>query len=249
MEEKDNKSFWAIITAPVLYSKELSDKSKILYGVISNLTKQKGYCYAHNSTLAEELGWGERTVQDCIKQLEDAGFISRVNEFIEKNISVRKIFLVPQQYTACPPGSTLHGSPAVACTHNEVTNKVIKKTAAPRKKQIDPQHAQAAAEHELDSLFRWERLIKIWRTEEDSTFQRRAAKKHFWPMDGNVQEEIVIFVESLGTDVKLLQKSWIGPMLKDGLLTVENIKKEVEKRKGFNKTGSGIKQPGFFGEE
>ena len=61
-------------------------------------------------------------------------------------------------------------------------------------------------------------------------------------MDGIVQEEIVNFVESLGADVKHLQKAWIGPMLKDGLFTLENIKKELEKRKSFtqNKPKGGV---------
>jgi len=260
MEDKENKSFWAIITAPVLYSKELSDKSKILYGVISNLTKQKGYCYAHNATLAEELGWGERTVQDCIKQLENAGFISRVNEFVEKNISVRKIFLVPQQYTACPPGSTLHGTPAVACTHNEVSNEVDKvlinnnKSRKRSSKKIDPQHKEASAAFELESLARWNELTQLWFTGENPHGLKGTYRKYFVDLGTEGQESLLNVVRSFRDDTKYLFNVWIGMTFKQDCMNEQFLKeaienaKEIEKRKNPAKPGQ-YKKPSFFGNE
>ena len=259
MTEKDNKSFWSIITAPVLYHKELSDKSKILFGVISNLTKQKGYCYAHNSTLAEELGWGERTVQDCIKQLETAGFVKRISELVEKNVSVRKIYIITHpQNSAGDPGSTLLGAPAAACTHNEVINEVNKLiNYAPKKrspKKIDPQHKQAQVEHEIGSLTRWQELTQLWFTGENPHGLKGTFKKYFLPLSQQEQEQILNMVKSFGEDSVHLFNIWIGQTFKENKMNEEFLKesiqrqKEIAKRKNSSQTGK-YKKPSFFGNE
>jgi hypothetical protein len=233
MEEKE-KSFWCIITAPVLYCKEISDKSKILYGVISNLTKQKGYCYAHNATLAEELGWGERTVQDCIKQLIDAGFVSREIEYKDKQVSVRKIRVI----TTPDPGSTLHEVPAAACTHNIVTNEVIKKRTPSRKKTTDPFLEQAVLEGELDARTRWNRITSLWITSESEATLAGTFKNHFLPLGKEVQMSIVEMVEAFGSDVEYLEKVWISTAFKNKCMNTQSLKKDIEKAKRFSKPKS-----------
>lgn len=68
-------SYWAVLTAPLLESTEVTDGAKLFYAQISRRTKTEGYCWASNRTLSEELGVTERTITRYVAELEAAGFI------------------------------------------------------------------------------------------------------------------------------------------------------------------------------
>ena len=72
------KNFYAVITAPILYSKELNARQKLLFAVITNMSNQKGYCFASNSHLAEITQTSTRTIQRDLEALEKLGFLGRV---------------------------------------------------------------------------------------------------------------------------------------------------------------------------
>jgi hypothetical protein len=62
-------SYYAIIPAEVRYDKELSDKAKLLYGEITALTNEKGFCWATNGHFAELYNCHETTISKLIQQL------------------------------------------------------------------------------------------------------------------------------------------------------------------------------------
>ena len=74
--EAMQSSYWAVITAPVLESRKLSDGAKLFYAEISRRTNQRGYCWASNQSLAEALSLGERSVSRYVSELEAEGFIT-----------------------------------------------------------------------------------------------------------------------------------------------------------------------------
>src|SRR5690625_7071223 len=51
--ESLKKSYYAIIPANVRYDKNLTNGAKLLYGEITALCNQEGYCWASNSYFAE----------------------------------------------------------------------------------------------------------------------------------------------------------------------------------------------------
>ena len=71
------KNYYAIIPASVRYDDELSDGTKLLYGEITALSNEKGYCWASDSYFAELYNVSKSTIQRRFKQLEEKGYIKR----------------------------------------------------------------------------------------------------------------------------------------------------------------------------
>lgn len=86
--ENHSKNWYAVITAPVLYNKNLSDKQKLLIAVISNLSNEKGYCFASNQYLADVLGCDKLTISRHLSALEKEGYLNRVI-VLDENGSVK----------------------------------------------------------------------------------------------------------------------------------------------------------------
>lgn len=72
----ENKSWYAVITAEVLYAEDLNPRQKLLMAVISNLSNEKGYCFATNGRLGELVGAHKVTISTDIKELEERGFLT-----------------------------------------------------------------------------------------------------------------------------------------------------------------------------
>ncbi len=73
--EEYKPNYYAIIPANVRYDKEISPNAKLLYGEITSLCNQKGYCWATNEYFSSLYGVSDRTIQNLIKQLSDKEYI------------------------------------------------------------------------------------------------------------------------------------------------------------------------------
>lgn len=70
------RSYYAIIPANVRYDKELTPNAKLLYGEITALTNEKGYCWATNNYFAELYDVSKVSISKWINQLADKGYIN-----------------------------------------------------------------------------------------------------------------------------------------------------------------------------
>lgn len=93
--EEQQRSYYAIIPANVRYDKDLAPNAKLLYGEITALCNEKGYCWASNQYFAELYNVSDRTIKNWISQLVDKGYIQRSVKYREgtKEIEKRKLLI------------------------------------------------------------------------------------------------------------------------------------------------------------
>ena len=89
------KSYYAIIPANVRYDKDLTDGAKLLYGEITALCNEKGYCWASDTYFMDLYKVSRSTIQRWFHQLESKGYIKRVIKYKDgtKEIEQRYTYL------------------------------------------------------------------------------------------------------------------------------------------------------------
>lgn len=94
MENK--KSYYAIIPANVRYDEDLTPNAKLLYGEVTALCNEKGYCWANNSYFADLYGVSNVSISKWINQLVKQGYLSSEIKYKEgsKEILYRYLRLV-----------------------------------------------------------------------------------------------------------------------------------------------------------
>lgn len=94
MENK--KSYYAIIPANVRYDDDLTMGARLLYGEITALCNEKGYCWATNNYFAKLYNVGKQTISNWIQSLVRKNYIKTEMEYQEnsKQIKNRKIYIV-----------------------------------------------------------------------------------------------------------------------------------------------------------
>lgn len=153
-------SYYAIIPAEVRYDPDLPPNAKLLYGEITALCNETGYCWATNRYFAELYGVSVRSVQNWITALNEKKYIqikmskktnietedSRLISIIaphEKNfMPPRKKFHTPNEKNFIPPHEKNF-------THNNTSKNITFNNMAHKKKETP----KATPSFDLDEFF------------------------------------------------------------------------------------------------
>lgn len=97
MALEDKKSYYAIIPASVRYDTRLCANSKLLYGEITALCNEKGYCWASNKYFADLYNVSKTSISKWISALERTGYINIRFKYKENTneIEYRYIYIIP----------------------------------------------------------------------------------------------------------------------------------------------------------
>lgn len=95
--EEQQKAYYAIIPAEVRYDKDLPPNAKLLYGEITALCNDKGYCWASNQYFADLYHSSISAVQKWVSALVKKGYINLELVYKEgtKQILQRKLYITP----------------------------------------------------------------------------------------------------------------------------------------------------------
>ena len=91
--EKQQRSYYAIIPANVRYDKDLAPNAKLLYGEITSLCNEKGYCWASNQYFAELYGVSVLSVKRWVNSLVTKGYVYKTLTYKPNSKEVDKRIL------------------------------------------------------------------------------------------------------------------------------------------------------------
>ena len=101
-----NKSYYAIIPANIRYDDDLTPNAKLMYGEITALSNEQGYCYGTNKYFANLYTVSTVSVSNWIKQLNDKEYIRVKYMYMPgtTQIKERRIFIsTPLKKSLIPP--------------------------------------------------------------------------------------------------------------------------------------------------
>lgn len=154
MSEEIKPAFYAIIPADVRYDCSLKPNAKLLYGEITALCNEKGYCWAGNEYFAKLYGVNLKTISSWISQLVSKKYLDRemVYKPDTKEIDSR-ILKLPMLY----PLSIKNGIPSPRnngegeTPQNEDVTEQKSKSTPSTKKRI-PLHQKAEENITIDYI-------------------------------------------------------------------------------------------------
>jgi DNA-binding PadR family transcriptional regulator len=101
----EGPSYFSVVPADVRYDKRLKPNAKLMYGEITALCNQEGYCWAGNDYFAGLYEVSKETISRWISQLKDYGYISV--EVFPNDGNKRRIAIAQKVKTYCQKNQDL----------------------------------------------------------------------------------------------------------------------------------------------
>ena len=258
MEQEDKQySYYMVLPAEVWSSEVLSNNAKLLFGHLQVMSQLKKYCFAWNKNLSKAMKVSENVISDCLKELDENGFITRQLIYGEntKQVIERRIYVnvgitgtAHKNNPQASPQKPLRGLPTKTTMDNTTSINTRTTTVVAseygftsEKEQIKIHKAILRTENNLN----WEKLLSVWQTNEFAGTLKKIKTSYWDKLEIGTQQSILQMVEDLGSDKEYLQKIWISDCFKNKKMNSVSLKKEIELQKlrgssGPNKPGHGL---------
>lgn len=181
-----HRSYFAIIPADVRYDKKLTANAKLLYGEITALANEKGYCWAGDRYFAELYDVSKTTIQSWIKALTDNGYITKELIYREgtKEILNRYIRIVAyptQENLGTPTQENLRDNNT---SFNNTFNKTNKEEVETSSRKYSDEHFRLASklqnnliddfpkEMKKSDLDKWADVIRLMEEKDQHTIEQ-----------------------------------------------------------------------------
>ena len=98
MPEESTRSYYAVIPSFIRYDQDLTPNAKLLYGEITALSNENGFCWASNDYFAKLYNVSKRSVIEWIQSLAKRGYINIeiIYEENSKKIS-KRLLKIPSE--------------------------------------------------------------------------------------------------------------------------------------------------------
>lgn len=94
----EHRGYYAIIPANVRYDKRLKPNTKLLYGEITALCNERGFCWAGNEYFADLYGVNKETISRWVSDLIKFGYLNREIIYKEGTNQIINRYLRINQY-------------------------------------------------------------------------------------------------------------------------------------------------------
>lgn len=215
MTTNEKPKYFSVTPADVRYDDRLQLGARFLYGEISVLSNQNGYCWAGDSYFSKLYNVDNRTIQRWLMVLEECGYITRTVKYKEGSKEIEKRFirlredLMPDNYPEKPKKRVKNETTyRHECQGGTDINVVDNNTRYNNKERAKCTSASSkkADEEELESNF--EKLWKLYPNKKGKVPALRAYKrvmKHGGTTNRDIQNGIVAYARlNAGTDKKYI---------------------------------------------
>jgi hypothetical protein len=145
----ENKSYYAVIPATVRYDERLKLLSRMLYGEITALCNERGYCWASNAYFAELYGMSIKSISRSVNELKECGYINVELQFKETKEVDKRIIrisnpmdkIVATYGQNCPGGMDKNVQDNITLNNTiniEELEKLLEKKKTKKKKEFTP---------------------------------------------------------------------------------------------------------------
>ena len=128
----EQPAYYAIIPANVRYDKNLTPNAKLLYGEITALCNEKGFCLANNEYFSELYGVSKTSITKWVNSLVENGYIYRNFTYKDgtKEIANRCLTIVVEvlNKSCVPPLTKVVDPPKEKLRDNNTINNTINNT-------------------------------------------------------------------------------------------------------------------------
>ena len=185
------------------------------------------------------MGVSENVISDCLKQLDDEGFITRQLIYGEnsKQVIERRIYINigiigsdHKNNHQASPQKTHIGLPTKTTMDNTTSINTNSVYTPPSEYAFSSTKEQIKI-NKTECDLSWKKLLSVWQTNEFPNLLKKIKKEYWDCISTENRQSILTMLEEFSSDKEHLQKIWISDCFKNKKMNSVSLRKEIEAQK------------------